>query len=593
MQVFSAAASYTSSPLRASHAGLPGFKVSSSNLYGLAGLDDRECIARLIMLLEGKEKEMEKIKREVATKNYDAMWDRARHRNGVPPTPQVERSNGANEIAPKPVANEAGEAADAARAAEPILPQTPASHNTNILGNSILEATVREDQDSIRRAEQKLILSMKAKMRTLEAKLFDAERTAEAAVAAASATTAIRDLFASQQTRITELESEKSASSAKTVALESQITALKAEAQASADAAAKSNAANKTIAVADLSSKVRTLETRLAAANEAATELRAARAKDGNAILTLKATIRDLESSLAHARKQQQVALNTPNNTAHPPTLRARRSVADAENVNPAASVSLSSPRPADQKLLSSLKSKIRTLQARLASAVAESDELRDRIRVLEQLSTPIATTHAQQQLAHPSSYPVATQTDPHVPDATTMEYANKELDFLRASLTALADQVQRAILPGGSQPTSLPSPPPPRQSPEPPNITTPDEQTGPIRTAFQSLHSALTYLESRTVNASDTARAARDDLDKTLANLDQARKDMALARQARDALLNRVRQLEAMVRQKSKQVLSSSKSTYLTDTTLKTTTPGPQPDQPSADTSIQWRKLR
>ncbi|KAJ3160609.1 hypothetical protein HDU86_000367 [Geranomyces michiganensis] len=554
--------------------------------YNLIGLEDSECFEKLLAILDGKEKEIEKLKRGVATKSYDDLWDRDRNRTFVPPTPRT------TALAQKPASTEMATQTDSAdseddsfssdgtvgtftRDVEPLLPSTPPPPSPVISPTSspLSPRSKRAAEKYLypfRKAEQKLVLAMKTKIQALERKLADAETAASAA----------REEAISAQDRSAELghleelthhiealemeladakreaeEARQGETHAQTMnatltqklrSTESQLTMLEAAAEtAAADIQAlRADAAS----IPTLHTRIQLLEAKLA---DTEAEYEAVGKADRAHLLALTSTIRDLERRLADA--EQDVITGKASYLKRLAAMKSKVAGLEAR-IKPHGESMVGPPatpvRPAgDQKLLDSLKNKVRELQARLAQA--------------ESVNDAAAATNANLQAAirearnPPKSSLIcntAMQTEPQpLNKDTIIDLTEEQYDNLRTSLHALADEVQASIMGGKPVITgpSRPTTPSNHQTSPPPTSATttfalnPSAKTGPILAAFQSLHAVLAHLADRCAACKESTLAARSDLRKAVGALKRARADVHLAEQARSLVIARVKELD------------------------------------------------
>ncbi|KAJ3006542.1 hypothetical protein HKX48_009593 [Thoreauomyces humboldtii] len=400
MQTYMAAPSYAMSPLRPSHSALS--MVTATKLettYNLAGLEDRECVEKLLIILDGKEKEIEKLKRSLATKNYDAAWG-GRQRGSISlqqqkqqqqqshhqqqqhqqqqrsPTrgsrsPSRSRARGGNNT----TGNDGWSEEEDGNERENEEPNHAETSEQSLLifhQRAKIEELERRLNDaemagspgeSARRrsGDQKLILFLKQSVRDLEAKL--AKKDKEEASEVAEARSSEQKHISSLKHRIRELEDmaadrddAKGSDKRIVAALKTRVRDLEeelavAEATIAADSDRLGDRQNQHQSVETLTSHIRDLESRLARSEDAETELREQRHED-------QALIRELNERLEGAQAKLDDAETGATN---------------------AASLLFEHERVSDQRLIDQLETAVKDLEAQLKRAKdAATDADRD-----------------------------------------------------------------------------------------------------------------------------------------------------------------------------------------------------------------------
>ncbi|KAJ3169746.1 hypothetical protein HDU87_000539 [Geranomyces variabilis] len=608
MHVFSASAAYASSPRRATATTAsgafsgPGTMRSTAQLrtnYNLMGLEDSECVEKLLAILDGKEKEIEKLKRSVATKSYDDLWDENRNRTFVPSTPKTP----APPVPRKPLGPDAGTQTDpvnleddsfssdgsadmASGIVEPLLPGTPPppSHSNDTVTApppTSLRRTSKSKRAALypfRKAEQKLVLAMKTKISMLERKLAEAE-------AAAATVREEEPSYVSYDRSAGEYHEELDAQARHIEALEAELADAKREIEESHQVEALAKATNATLTqklhsaesqltmleaaaettaadiqalrdeaavIPTLNTRIQLLETKLA---DTEAEYEAVGQADRAHLLALTSTIRDLERRLADA--EQDVITGKASYLKRLAAMKNKvagleaRIKPDTENMAPPP-MTTTPPRPAgDQHLLDSLKQKVRELQGRLAQAERVNEAA---AAANADLQAAIREARSNVRTCEPCDAGV--QTDAQSPSQKTIiDLTDEQYDHLRTCLHALADDVQASIM-GGSPvitgparpatPSSDPRASPPRATAASSFALNPSAKAGPILSAFRSLNAVLAHLTDRCSASRESAQAARSDLRKAVGALKRARGDVLLAEQARSLVIARVKELDA-----------------------------------------------
>ncbi|KAI8585762.1 hypothetical protein BDZ88DRAFT_431735 [Geranomyces variabilis] len=608
MQVFAASAAYASSPRRATATAAsgvfsgPGTMRSTAQLrsnYNLIGLEDSECVDKLLAILDGKDKEIEKLKRDVATKGYDDLWDQNRNRTFVPSTPKtpapvprramcMEAGTQTDPVNPDEDSFSSDGSADmATRIVEPLLPSTPPPppHPDDPVSppqptSPLTPRSKRAAEKYLypfRKAEQKLVLAMKTKISMLERKLAEAEAAAAAVreeepsyvsydrsaeeyheelEAQARHIEALEAELADARREIEEVHQAEALAQSTNATLtqklrsaESQLTMLEAAAETTA---ADIQALRDEVAVIPtLHTRIQLLETKLA---DTEAEYEAVGQADRAHLLALTSTIRDLEARLADA--EQDVMTGKASYLKRVAAMRNKiagleaRIKSNSENKAPAP-VTTTPPRPAgDQKLLDLLKQKVRELQARLAQAESVNEAA-----AAANADLQAALREASRNAQTCETCDTGVQTDAQFPSQKTIiDLTDEQYDHLRTCLHALADDVQTSIM-GGSPVITGPSRPATpssdshatqqRATPASSFALNPSAKAGPILSAFRSLNAVLAHLTDRCSASTESAQAARSDLRKAVGALKRARGDVLLAEQARSLVIARVKELD------------------------------------------------
>ncbi|KAJ3020344.1 hypothetical protein HKX48_000957 [Thoreauomyces humboldtii] len=144
--------------------------------YNLAGLEDKECIHKLLQILEGKEKEIEKFKRDKATRDYDATWGRSRNRSVVSATAVdgVERGSVTSDTPSRTdarVVESMQSTIDGLQNRVHELEDTVEDLREKLARAESVEPS--DDGSVLRVGEHKLIMVLKKKIKDLEGRLAD------------------------------------------------------------------------------------------------------------------------------------------------------------------------------------------------------------------------------------------------------------------------------------------------------------------------------------------------------------------------------------------------------------------------------------
>ncbi|KAI8917280.1 hypothetical protein DFJ77DRAFT_340318 [Powellomyces hirtus] len=374
--------------------------------YGLGGLEDKECIAKLLTILEGKETEVERLKRALATRNYDVVWDRhnARARNRVATQQQQQQRGGDGASGQGRTQQGTAGWEEWESFAESVDTATSVDEDATAETGDGGSRCNNNNRHPFRAAEQKLVASMKARIRGLEDTL--AEKQAECDTAAKAYQAEIETL----RHRVRALEEEREAWLHENGEVRRRCVELEDELRrrgdkrggrsspetttprAAAAAAAASSASDQKLRtrVRELEQRVRELEdelerTRTAATNPPPPTTDTNTHQKHMAALTQR--IRDLENELANVNA---VAIASPDR-------RGSSSSNNNNNNNPATTPP--AHKSSEQKLVLKLMASIHDLESKLAAAQAHADAVADRVpdpNVLLTLKSTIRQLHTK-----------------------------------------------------------------------------------------------------------------------------------------------------------------------------------------------------